>query len=60
MAGNPPGGVDALVAGSPFGLVENEMIRGLAVRLGVMMPLLVALVIGLGRSEYKSRKEQHD
>ena len=55
MAGNPPGGVDALVAGSPFGLVENEMIRGLAVRLGV-----VALVIGLGRSEYKSRKEQHD
>ena len=60
MAGNPPAGMDALVTGSAVGLIENEMIRGLLVRGGMMMPLVVTLVVGLGRSEYKSRKEQRD
>jgi hypothetical protein len=31
MAGNPPAGMDALVAGSAVGLIENEMVRGLLV-----------------------------
>jgi hypothetical protein len=59
MAGNPPAGMNALVAGSAVGLIENEMIRGLPVRAGViMMPLVVTLVVGLGWSEYKSCQEQ--
>jgi hypothetical protein len=31
MAGNAPAGMDALVADSAVGLIENEMIRGLLV-----------------------------
>jgi hypothetical protein len=58
MAGDPPRGMNALVAGSAVGLIENEMIRGLPVRGGVMMPLVVTLVVGLGWSEYKSCQEQ--
>jgi hypothetical protein len=50
----------ALMAGRPLGSIESKVIRSLAIGDGVMVPLVVALVIGLGRSKYKSRKEQRD